>query len=463
MIDVDIDITLSEEEIEEINNSDMASDHYTILPKKRNKILGIYPCMLLQYLQFKYNWFKKEKLLTEDGFFYQTRAEIEEETNLTREKQDTALEKLTTLGLVTTKIAGQPAKKYYKINSLAMFLLFHQKAKTFTSCLCKSHKLACVDHTANNKQYNNLRFNTSCSSTFSESACKKIKPIIKKNSRKEYIKKGIKETLAKNQEKREQIKKAKLVRTTTFEIDTILDYWRSKGLTVHREGTKAYACLIDRIKSLLKGTLFNSFTDKSNHNRKFSMEEIKRAIDNYCLAAYNSDYEPSKKTFLQELKFMDFFLTDRPCPEEKRKSVFLQFLLEKPKQISESKIYGAKDDYPHASKIIADWYKKTFGNRDGGKYSLRNRNDIVYATKEIAKFYEKNKNVLNIENWKTMYSQTDPIAFLSVQLTRAMDKVLRENDIMFSSFNTSWLKSEKTFNERLPSFLRKEQMMRHNQ
>ena len=460
---MEIDITLSEEEIEEINNSDMAADHYIILPKKRNKILGIYPCMLLQHLQFKHNWFKKEKLLTKDGFFYQTRAEIEEETNLTIDKQNVALEKLIKLGLVSTKFAGMPAKKYYKINSLAMFSLFHLIQEIPASCSRKFLHHDPGKTTANNKQYNNLRFNTSCSSTFSESACKKIKPIIKKNSRKEYIKKGIKETLAKNQEKREQIKKAKLVRTTTFEIDTILDYWRSKGLTVHREGTKAYACLIDRIKSLLKGTLFNSFTDKSNHNRKFSMEEIKRSIDNYCLAAYNSDYEPSKKTFLQELKFMDFFLTDRPCPEEKRKSVFLQFLLEKPKQISESKIYGAKDDYPHASKIIADWYKKTFGNRDGGKYSLRNRNDIVYATKEIAKFYEKNKNVLNIENWKTMYSQTDPIAFLSVQLTRAMDKVLRENEIMFSSFNTSWLKSEKTFNERLPSFLRKEQMMRHNQ
>lgn len=458
-----IDITLSEEEIEEINNSDMAADHFVILPKKRNKILGIYPCILLQYLQFKHNWFKKEKLLTEDGFFYQTRTEIEEETNLTREKQDTALEKLTTLGLVTTKIAGQPAKKYYKINSLAMFLLFHQKAETFTSCLCKSHKLACVDYTGNNKEDNKLRFNTSCSSTFSESACKKFKPIIKKDRKKEYIKNGIKETLAKNQEKRLQDKKAKLVRTTTFEIDIILDYWRSKGLTVHREGTKSYALLIDRIKSLLKGTLFNSFIDKSNHNRKFSTAEIKRSIDNYCLAAYNSDYEPTNKTFLQELRFVDFFITDKPCSTEKRKSVFLQFLLERPRQTSQSKIYGAKDEYPHASKIITDWYKKTFGNRDGGKYTLQNRNDIVYATKEIAKFYEKNKSALKIDNWKTMYSQTDPIAFLAVQLTRTMDKILREHDIMFSSFTTSWLKSEKTFNERFPSFLYQESMMKRNQ
>ena len=109
---MEIDITLSEEEIEEINNSDMAADHYIILPKKRNKILGIYPCMLLQYLQFKYNWFKKEKLLTEDGFFYQTKTEIEEETNLTIDKQNVALEKLIKLGLVSTKFAGMPAKKY---------------------------------------------------------------------------------------------------------------------------------------------------------------------------------------------------------------------------------------------------------------------------------------------------------------------------------------------------------------
>ena len=447
----------SYEQMIEYNNMAMHTGPFVVVEAKKVTLIGPIEAMLFQYLLRKDSYFREKNTLQDDEFFYNILEDIRYGTGLTRPYIETATKNLEKKGLISTKIKGIPAKKFYKINHKEAYLLF---ASSLQTCFLQRRKLAFCDAASTNKALTKLRFNTSCSSTFSESACKKFKPIIKKDRKKEYIKNGIKETLAKNQEKRLQDKKAKLVRTTTFEIDIILDYWRSKGLTVHREGTKSYALLIDRIKSLLKGTLFNSFIDKSNHNRKFSTAEIKRSIDNYCLAAYNSDYEPTNKTFLQELRFVDFFITDKPCSTEKRKSVFLQFLLERPRQTSQSKIYGAKDEYPHASKIITDWYKKTFGNRDGGKYTLQNRNDIVYATKEIAKFYEKNKSALKIDNWKTMYSQTDPIAFLAVQLTRTMDKILREHDIMFSSFTTSWLKSEKTFNERFPSFLYQESMMR---
>jgi hypothetical protein len=450
----------SYEQMIEYNNLSMGTGPFIVVYARTIEMLGAIETILFQYLLRKELNFRERKTLQDDEFFYNILEDVQYGTGLSRRNVETATKNLEEMNLIVTKIKGIPPKKFYKINHKEAYLQF--------ACFRQTnfhgpYKTKCTVRTTTNKALTKLRFNTSCSSTFSESACKKFKPIIKKDRKKEYIKNGIKETLAKNQEKRLQDKKAKLVRTTTFEIDIILDYWRSKGLTVHREGTKSYALLIDRIKSLLKGTLFNSFIDKSNHNRKFSTEEIKRSIDNYCLAAYNSDYEPTNKTFLQELRFVDFFLTDKPCSTEKRKSVFLQFLLERPRQTSQSKIYGAKDEYPHASKIITDWYKKTFGNRDGGKYTLQNRNDIVYATKEIAKFYEKNKSALKIDNWKTMYSQTDPIAFLAVQLTRTMDKILREHDIMFSSFTTSWLKSEKTFNERFPSFLYQESMMKRNQ
>jgi hypothetical protein len=58
------------------------------------------------------------------------------------------------------------------------------------------------------------------------------------------------------------------------------------------------------------------------------------------------------------------------------------------------------------------------------------------------------------------YNQTNPISFLAEQVTRAMDKILRENENMFVSFTTGWLKSEKMFEERLPMFLHNERMMK---
>lgn len=452
-----INITLSEEEIESINDSDMANDRFVILPKQRNKILGIYPCMLLQYLLFKYNHFKEKKQLTEDGFFFNTKQDIEEETNLTKEKQDTALEKLINLGLVTTKLAGQPAKKYYKINSLAIFSLFHQDVKTCKSCCSESRQLDVVNHAITNKQDNNSLKCTSYNTLLRK------KLIVKQGSKEvlpkaKIIKAGIKVTLADNSEERKEKEKEKLHREVTFDMQKIIDCWISNDLSFHTEGTKTYAKAIDNLKLLLQGKLFNTFADKSNHNRKFSFEEIKRSINNFVMAAYNLDYEPANKTFLQKVNFVNFFYSLFPCPREEDKSLFLKYLLGKPAFIKDSKIYTAKDDHPEATKILVDWYKKTFGNRDSA-FSLKNKNDLVYAVKEIEKFYEANKDKLKIEDRKRIYNQYDPICFLALQLTRAMDKMLRENESMFLIFNTSWLKTEKTLKERLPTFLQSENMI----
>ena len=352
--------------------------------------------------------------------------------------------------------------EYFKINDLAIKNKIEEMTQTRKITLLATNKVLCKSLTTTNKDIKKYHVNLASQDKQNppDSAPLIRKPIIKQSNRRDYIKKGLKETLVKNKNDREEKRKLKLVRSTTFEIDLILDYWSKKGLFVHKEGTKSYAEAIDRIKSLLKGTLFNTLQDKSNHNRKFSMDEIKRAIDNYCLAAFNDDYEPMHKKFLQDIRLVDFFYTTVPVSKEEYKSTFLKYLLNKPTLIANSKLFSAKDLYPNATKIIIAWYKKTFGNRDEGKFTLKNRNDIVFATQALNKFYTDNKDKINIKNWTTVYNQTDPTSFLAVQMTRAMDKALRENENMFVSFTTAWLKSEKMFNERMPSFLHKEHMMR---
>ena len=51
-----------------------------------------------------------------DGWFKKTQQELTEETGLTRWEQETAREQLIACGLLTQKIAGLPAKTYYKLN-----------------------------------------------------------------------------------------------------------------------------------------------------------------------------------------------------------------------------------------------------------------------------------------------------------------------------------------------------------
>ena len=53
---------------------------------------------------------------TEPDWTYKTMADFERETCLTRKEQDTAIKLWKKLGVLETKVAGLPAKRYFKIH-----------------------------------------------------------------------------------------------------------------------------------------------------------------------------------------------------------------------------------------------------------------------------------------------------------------------------------------------------------
>lgn len=439
----------SEQEIIEISRSCWDLDNYIRLPKKMIALLGYHTTALLSYLIYKEIYFENRGELTEDRFFYNLMTDIEANIFLTKKMQMNALDTLEELKLIKTKLLGMPAKKYYKINHLTLSSQFSQKV--ISSSDKRAHQEVTKGHITNNTLTNNPSICASHSSLLRK------KLIIKKSlSKKEIMKKGIKETLAEQKGKRDEKEKEKLKRFVSFDMKKIIDYWINKNLPFHREGTKTYAIAMDRLKALLKGTLFNGMDDKSLHNRIFSFEEIKRSIDNFVLAAYNLDYEPVDKKFLSSVDFVNFFYT---TVSWSTKSFFLKYLVEKPSLRKDSKIFAVKDINPEATKILMAWYKKTFSGRDSS-FSLKNRNDLVYAVNELKRFYEENKSHLTFDGFKISYNQTDPICFLAIQLTRAFEKELRDNDSFYLIMTTGWFKSEKTIKERLPKFLRLERMMK---
>jgi len=448
---------MTDNEFQELSKAVMAVGNYLILPMKMIELVGYNAAGLFSYLIYKEQYFKvREELI--DGFFYNTSDDVKSGTFLSREKRDSALEKLENLGFIQTKLTGSPPKKHYKINHQAVV---EQFAGNTQINLREIHKSICVKPTTTIKS--KLIKKPICASHITGAVAPVVrKMLIKKKilPRREMIKNGLKENLADKTKVREEKRKEKLHRVVDFDMQIIIDYWKKKGLTFHKEETKVYARSIDNLKSLLKGTLFNSFSNKTYHNRRFGIEEIKRAIDNFVLSAYNLDYEPSNKKYLQAIQFVDFFYSTRPCPREEDKSLFLKYMLTKPILLANAKIYVAKDIYPHATKILVDWYKKTFGNRDNGNYSMKNKNDLIYATQELKTFYDENKDRINLKDWILTYNQTDPVSFLAVQTTRAMDKMLRENENLYVSFTTGWLKTERTLQERLPLFLKQEHMMK---
>lgn len=74
------------------------------------KIIGINEALILSQLCY---W--SERVSEQDGWFYKTIEDLEDETALTREMQDRAIKKLIGLGLIEVKVRGNPPKRHFRI------------------------------------------------------------------------------------------------------------------------------------------------------------------------------------------------------------------------------------------------------------------------------------------------------------------------------------------------------------
>jgi hypothetical protein len=241
---------------------------------------------------------------------------------------------------------------------------------------------------------------------------------------------------------------------------TIFDYWESKGFPLHQKRTKSEVKTIRDINSLLDGTLFDTFKDKSVV-RKYALSEIKRSIDNFALATFHKDYQPAKieiKNHYQHNGFCYFFYDPRKGGEA-NKSLFLKFLYHKPKLISESIFFAKKDELPHITKVLSKWYHNKFSNRGNGD-GIQETNAFIIASTKLKQFLEDNKPELRLKDFHTMYGCYDDLKCLAIQLTRTMDKELRDNDTLWRDFHPGWFTTENTFAFRLPKFLKSERMMK---
>lgn len=113
------------------------------------RAIGLQETVFFQALLSKFDYYERNNMLDEEGYFYCTTADMEESTTLARKTQDRSVSKLVSLGLVECKVKGLPAKKHFKINpdiSVLISLLqeaeiqFVQKGQTDMS---ETDKLEC--------------------------------------------------------------------------------------------------------------------------------------------------------------------------------------------------------------------------------------------------------------------------------------------------------------------------------
>lgn len=75
--------------------------------------IGVTGALLLSQLVYWHN-------RTEKTWFYKTRAEIEDETGLTRTEQETARKRLVQIGVLEEKLMSTPAKMHFRINEIQL-------------------------------------------------------------------------------------------------------------------------------------------------------------------------------------------------------------------------------------------------------------------------------------------------------------------------------------------------------
>jgi DNA-binding transcriptional regulator GbsR (MarR family) len=89
---------------------------FIVYNRKLAHKIGAHETIILMELISKYKYFKSQGQLYNGEAFFCTIDDLHEATALSRKFQDTAIKKLKSLDILSTKVQGIPAKRYFYIN-----------------------------------------------------------------------------------------------------------------------------------------------------------------------------------------------------------------------------------------------------------------------------------------------------------------------------------------------------------
>ncbi len=107
----------------------IAQDNFCVFNKCLARALkSLNAAVLLGELASEYRYFKSRNMLDEEGMFFSTVENIEENICLNDYEQRKAFQVLREYNLVETKQKGLPAKRYIRLNSKALSLLLRSSS-----------------------------------------------------------------------------------------------------------------------------------------------------------------------------------------------------------------------------------------------------------------------------------------------------------------------------------------------
>jgi len=235
----------------------------------------------------------------------------------------------------------------------------------------------------------------------------------------------------------------------------VIDYWNSKGLTQHREGTKRHDEIIRLLHKFALGIFPYKVEQERFKGKKFKRKDFIKSIDQFALAATDPDYEASigssykeklRKTPLHE------FLWNTFSNGEIHKSLFLHFFENDAKLVTDKYL---KDEDPGLTKAIMDEYQR---QQLGTKDEIKSKGPFVKATKRLKAFLEVNKKRLmpgrnlsdeNIARWLVT-------AVTNASRGKAISAAFLASDLTYEQILPIYLQNEAIFTrtdgERTPKY-----------
>lgn len=93
-----------------------ASNNYGLYNKTLAKKIGLHESIFLGEIISEYDYWNRMHSLTDDGYFYSTVENVMESTTLSDYQQRSIIKHLVELKILDVKVAGMPAKRYFRIN-----------------------------------------------------------------------------------------------------------------------------------------------------------------------------------------------------------------------------------------------------------------------------------------------------------------------------------------------------------
>lgn len=167
----------------------LTNNGYIIVNKILMQEYGLEEAIIIGEISSEYNYYKSRNELLENGAFYSTVENIEQNTTLSQYQQSKAINHLKELGLIEVYYKGIPPKRYIIQHFIKLFDLYKSKNLTFKDEKTLSLKIKKLNTNNNNNINNNKKNNNIIEKKFKAPTLEEIQEYCKQRNNNIDVKK----------------------------------------------------------------------------------------------------------------------------------------------------------------------------------------------------------------------------------------------------------------------------------